>query len=385
MLHTSRTIALAAGASLLLAACGGGAAPASSAAPAAASKPAASAAASVPAPSAKPAASAAPAQSPATAKPGPSGTVTIKISDIQITSASGTYIAFEKGYFKEEGIQAELVTVPTAEQITALLTGTVDVAGAALTSQLYNAMGRGVSFKMVADHGANLKDASAGGIIVRKDLADSGKFTGPASFKGWKVFHVQPPSTADIALEKYLKSGGLALKDVDTSPVTNFADVLPAFANKSVDAAYFQEPFSTNAVLQGLAVRGPIGYDIYPNQQIATLIFNQKLNGDVGVRYLKAYTRGVRDYVRGLIQKDKTAFDEVVPILIQHTIIKDKALFEKAIPSGLKADPVPNTESILNDFDWFVANGQVTQKFDLKPYIDTSMVEAAIKQLGPAR
>lgn len=372
------------GLGLMAAACGGqapAAAPASSSpAASAATKPSTAAASTSAAASGS--AGASPAAS-AAAKP--SATTTVKISDIQITSAAGSYIALEKGYFREEGINAELVTVSTAEQITALLSGSVDVAGAALTGQLYNAMARGVSFKMLADHGSNLKNASAGGVIIRKDLVDSGKYKGPADMKGLKVFHVQPPSTADIALEKYLKQGGLTLKDVDTSPLQQFADVIPALSNKAVDAAYFQEPFTTIAVNQGLAVRGPIGYDVYPDQQIATLVVNNKINGETAVRYLKAYTRGVRDYVKALIQKDQAMYDQVVPILIAHTTVKDRALFDKAVPSGLKPDPIPNKQGILDDFEWFIANGQVKDRFDLAQYIDTSLVQEAIKQLGPAK
>jgi len=345
----------AGGVGLLAAACGGSAQPAAS-----------SAAAAPPSAAAKPT------------------TASVKISDIQITSAAGSYIAVERGYFKDEGITAELVLVPTVQQITALLSGGVDVAGAALGPQLYNAMARGVNFKLVADHGSNLKNASAGGVIIRKDLVDSGKYKGPADMKGLNVFHPQPPTTGEIALEKYLNMGGLTLKDINTSPIQNFPDVIPALSNKAVDAAYYQEPFSTIAVTQNLAVRGPIGYDIYPNQQIATLVVNNKISGDLAVRYLKAYTRGIRDYVKAFIDKDQAMFDQIVPILIKHTTVKDRATYQKAIPSGLKPDPIPNVQGILSDFQWFIGHGLINQKFDLAPYIDTAMVQEAIRQLGPA-
>src|SRR5579862_7706542 len=143
---------------LLAAACGGQAAPAAS--------PSAPAAPSSGAPaSAKPAASSAPgkpaassASASAAAKPGLSE---VKITDIQITSAAGSYIAAEKGYFKDEGIQPTFVSMGSADQIPALLSGTGDVAGTAIAASLYNALARGVTITMVADHGANLKNASA--------------------------------------------------------------------------------------------------------------------------------------------------------------------------------------------------------------------------------
>jgi len=116
------------------------------------------------------------------------------------------------------------------------------------------------------------------------------------------------------------------------------------------------------------------------------LVFGKKLadNRDLSLRYLRAYTRGVRDYVKGLIQKDPKTMAEVVPILIQHTTVKDPTLFQKAIPSGLKADPVPNVKSITDDLGWFVKSGQVQQQFDLSPYLDVGLVQEAIQQVGPA-
>jgi NitT/TauT family transport system substrate-binding protein len=117
------------------------------------------------------------------------------------------------------------------------------------------------------------------------------------------------------------------------------------------------------------------------------LVFGKKLaeNKDLSLRYLRAYTRGVRDYVKAIIDKDPKAFDEVVPILIQHTTVKDPAIFQKTIPSGLKSDPVPNTRSITDDLEWFVQAGKVEKTFDLSPYLDVALVQEAIKQVGPPK
>src|SRR5205085_7868386 len=137
-------------------------------------------------------------------------------------------------------------------------------------------------------------------------------------------------------------------------------------------AAYYQEPFTTIAVERGLIVRGPLGYDIYPDQQIGVLLFGDKLLGDraLAVRYLRAYTRGVRDYVRAMLDRDPAAFDEVVPILIAHTTVKERSLFEKAIPSGLKADPIPNVQSLMDDQDWYIAHGFQQQRVEQADLVD---------------
>ena len=374
----------------LLAACGGGAAPSSAPASSAAAppssapaKPAASSpagAASASAAPAKPAASSAAAS--ASTKPG--GLASVKITDIQITSAAGSYIADAKGYFKEEGIQADFVRMGGGDQIPAIVSGSADVTGTAIAVSLYNAFARDLPLKMVADHGANLVNASAGGFVVRKDLAD--QFKGPASVKGWKVAEAVPDSTPDVAMDKWLHTGGLSIADLDITYL-GFPETLQALTNKAIQATYYQEPFTTIAINQGVAVRGVPAWEMYPNQQIAVVVFGPKMNGnkDLSQRYIRAYLRGVRDYVKGLIQKDQAMFDQVVPILIEHTTVKQRDLFEKAIPSGLRADAMPNVQSIKDDLDYYLQKGKVTKKFDIDNYFDLSYIQQANKDLGPAK
>src|SRR5947209_10742669 len=181
---------------------------------------------------------AAPTTAPAASAP----LVPVRITDIQITSAAGSYIAAEKGYFKDEGIEPRFMAVPTADQITAIVSDSADVAGAAINAQLYNALARGLPIKMMADHGANLKGASAGGLAVRKDLVDSGAYTGAADLKGRKfAVGAQPKtSTADIALTRWLQANaGLTEDDLDTA-VIGLPDMLAAFASKNIEASYWQ-------------------------------------------------------------------------------------------------------------------------------------------------
>jgi len=307
----------------------------------------------------------------------------VRITDVQITSAAGSYIAAEKGYFREEGIDPEFI-LTGPDQVPVVVADQADVAGAAINAFLFNAFARGIPIRVVADHGANLAGASAGGWVVRKDLVDTGTYQGPASVRGWKVGSATG-SVADIALDRFLRSGGLAIEDVDMTYLA-FPDILTALSNGALQAAYYQEPFTTIAVDRGIVVRGPIGYDVYPNQQIGVLLFGERLLRDpsASLRYLRAYVRGVRDYVRAMIDRDPGTFDQIVPILIEHTTVKDRTLFEKAIPSGLRADPVPNLQSMADDQDWFIAHGLVQQRTNIQDMVELSMVEQAIRELGSA-
>jgi NitT/TauT family transport system substrate-binding protein len=310
---------------------------------------------------------------------------TVRVADFQITSMAGSYIAAEKGYFQKEGIKAEFVPMAIADQMPALLSGSVDAFGIGIGAALYNAFSQGIGATMFADHGTSLKDASSNGWIVRKDLVDSGRYRGPADAKGLKVALSLPGSVVEIDLERYLAQGGHTLKDI-TYANLNLPDIIPAFTGKSLDAAYSLEPFTTIALQKGLVVRGPTGYDLYPGHQNGALTFSEKVSAerDVVLRYLRAYVRGVRDYVKAIIRKDAATFDEISQILVAHTTVKNPAMFRQAMPSGLNADPVLNTSSIVDDLAWMVRNGRVQKSFDLHKNVDTILVRQAIREVGAA-
>ncbi len=316
----------------------------------------------------------------------PAELTTLKVTDLQITSSAGNYIGTAKGYFREEGIQLEFVRAPSTDLMPLLVAGQVDIGAGAIVAGLFNAFARGIPVKIVADHGSSLPNASAGGVVFRKDLWENGTIRGPADLRGRRIGVANISSAPSVTLDRYLNTGGLTVNDVE-QVVLPFPDFLPAFENRHIDAAYFQEPFTTIAIERGAIVRGPIAGEIYPYQQIGVILFGERLLSDraLAMRYIRAYVRGVRDYVKAMQEREPAAYEEVVPILIEYTTVKDRALFDKAIPSGLKYDPLPNVQSLADDQEWFLAQGHQTQRINIHDFVDTSFVEQAIRELGGAQ
>ena len=54
------------------------------------------------------------------------------------------------------------------------------------------------------------------------------------------------------------------------------------------------------------------------------------------------------------------------------------------MPSVLKPDPIPNVQSIVDDQEWYIAHGHQQERVNVHDFIDTSLVEEAIRQLGSA-
>ena len=161
---------------LLLAACAGGTPAAGGAAPA----PGASATR----------ASAAAAPSPAAAAPttAPRAMMTIKVATTPSISNGARYIALERGYFREEGIELEEVPSDTSAQtLPALAAGQVEIVGGGISAALFNAILQGIPVRLVLDQWTASPGNGAGGLIARKDLVDSGQVRDLADLRGLKV------------------------------------------------------------------------------------------------------------------------------------------------------------------------------------------------------
>lgn len=319
------------------------------------------------------------------ARPAPA-TVKLGIDSAGRASDAGYFIALEKGYFKEQNLNIDAIPIAQSpEMIQLLATRELEVAGGGSAPGLFNAIQRGIPLKIVADKGSHRPGMGYMGLVVRKDLWEQGAIKNPADLKG-KNFGV--PSTAgsivDIWLDTFLSKVGLSWRDVNATAIT-FADTNAAFASKAIDAAFAMEPLLTIGVQQGLYVRWKGVDEIIPNHQGGALIYSAqfaKERTEVGKRFMVAYVKALRDYSDAFVKKDAKARDEIIPILIKHTSLKDRALYDKAVFPGFNPDGYVNAESTAGDQDWFVANGFLKQQADLKGVIDNQFADYAVQVLG---
>ncbi len=334
--------------------------------------PAASAPAGAPGPAAAPAA--------------PSGSVTLKAGLIGGTSDAGIYIAIEKGYFAQEGIEVVPEIVPsTTVMVGALGAGQLDLLGPAIAASLFNAGARQVALRLVADKGSTPgPEWDFATLMVRRDLIDGGQVRDYADLRGLTIALAGQANAPEIELAKALEKGGLTLGDVHLT-IISFPDMITAFANKAIDAAIVIEPFAARIETMGTAVRWRGVSEIYGNQQVAAVVFGPGLveeRPEVGRRWMVAYLRGLRDYNDAFGPKQQGR-DAVVQALTKHTPIKDPRDYDLMRPAGLDPDGRLALPSIRADLAYYERTGAVREPVDLTQLIDTSFQEYALRQLGP--
>jgi ABC-type nitrate/sulfonate/bicarbonate transport system substrate-binding protein len=85
---------------------------------------------------------------------------------------AGQYLAESQGYFAQEGLTVDFVKGDPSTGFVSLLAGELDVSGNALDHGLFNAVQRGLDFRIVATQASS--DPSGNGVffVVRRDLID---------------------------------------------------------------------------------------------------------------------------------------------------------------------------------------------------------------------
>jgi NitT/TauT family transport system substrate-binding protein len=310
----------------------------------------------------------------------------VQLGALSSASDSGLWIAVAKRYFEQEHIEIETTTFASAAEMVAPLgAGQIDVGGGAPGVGLDAAALRGIEIKIVADKAMTSPGGGYQGIVVRKDLYDSGQVTGPADLKGRK-FAIPSTTgiTPEVMTDHYMKRAGLGARDMDLIGMA-FPDMIPAFANKAIDAGVLIEPFLTRVVEGGDGVLLGRADVIYPNQQVAVILYSSDFakKTDLGVRFMAAYLRGVRDFNDAFVKQDAAKRAEVIDILAEYTTIKDKPLYDKVVMPRLDPNGKVNVDSLKADQEYYIAAQLQEKPADIDRMVDMSFAEAAVRRLGP--
>jgi NitT/TauT family transport system substrate-binding protein len=308
--------------------------------------------------------------------------VALKVGAIGAVSDAGIFVARDKGYFNDEGLDVELVSFKAAPQILpAIATGEVQVSGSAVTPALFNAFARGITMKLVADKGQVAKGFGFAAIVVRSDLADTIKDF--KDLKGRKFAVMGKGVSSTTQLGKALELGGIQPNEVEFVEL-GLPEMVAALGNKAIDGATLLEPFITLAAARKIAIRWKGMEDFLPfTGQNGVIIYSQKFaeeQPEAAKRWMVAYLKGTRAYLDAVTKG--TDRDGINAILAKHTAVKDLSLLAKIAPTGFDPNGRMELKSLEADQDWYLKLGLQQGRADLGKVIDYQYLDYAISRLG---
>jgi len=304
-----------------------------------------------------------------------------RIGVLRLSSSAPVFIAQDKGYFREAGLDVELKFFDAAQPIAVATTsGDVDFGVTAFTAGLYNLAGKGVlkviggmsrekaGYPLIGYFASN--NAYAAGLKTPKDLA------------GKRVAMTQVGSSFHYSLGLLADKYGFKLADVKIVPLQSLSNAAAALKGETVDAALL--PISTARKLMdegGAKFLGWVG-DETPWQLGAVFAAPKTLTNKVLVtELLGALAKADREYHDVILAAMK---DGVAPINEQtkpllEIIAKYTNLpVEQVVGNCAYIDPDGklDVKNVDNQIKWLQEQGFADKGFDANTIIAKDYVKA---------
>jgi NitT/TauT family transport system substrate-binding protein len=304
-----------------------------------------------------------------------------RIGVLRLSSSAPVFIAQDKGYFRDAGLDVELKFFDAAQPIAVATTsGDVDFGVTAFTAGLYNLAGKG-TLKVIGGMSREKAGYPLIGYFASNNAYAAGLKT-PKDLAGKRVAVTQIGSSFHYSLGLLAAKYDFRLADVKIVPLQSLSNAAAALKGETVDAALL--PVSTARKLMdegGAKFLGWVG-DETPWQLGAVFASPRTLTNKVLVtKLLGALAKADREYHDVILATMK---DGVAPINEQtkpllEVIAKYTSLpVEQVVGNCAYIDPGGklDVKNVDNQIKWLQEQGFADKGFDTDAIIAKDFVKA---------
>ncbi|MBR9652769.1 ABC transporter substrate-binding protein [Thalassovita aquimarina] len=304
----------------------------------------------------------------------------VKVGALRFTSHSGSFVAFERGYFAEAGLDVEFEFFQAAQPMAvAIASGDIDYAVTAISGGLISLADKG-AIKVI---GGALTEEE--GIDGQKYLISSASYdAGITTLKdldGKKYAVTQAGSSFHYMGSKMAAAEGI---DLRFTPLQKVGAIIGAMKSGQVDGwsivPHIAKPLAKAGAWH---IAGNVS-DYIPDYQVTTVFTSAKNAADERGQtesFLAGYSKGVDDYAAAMIDKTggDAGQDEMIDLI--HKYVYTDRPREKAAPSivngtmRLSKNAALNVASVQDQLSWFQSEGLVGADITLDTLVDDSYVE----------
>lgn len=302
----------------------------------------------------------------------------VRIGLLKLSSAAPLFLAKERGYFEQEGIDADLKFFDAAVPIAvAAVSGDIDIGFTGFTAAFYNIAGKG-GLKVIAGTAREAPGFQNTAYVASKRAYDAGLRT-LADLPGHSVGITQTGSTFHYSLGLLADKLKFDIGTIRLVALQSLPNVAAAIKGGQLDAALTAATTITPVVASGDAVvLGWVG-DETPwmlGCVVASTATIEKQRGLIE-KVLVAYRRGAEDYARVLLQRSADGKfvrspegDAMLAIISKYTGQKVEQL-----RIGLSVvDPSLDTADIARQVAWFKRQKMIDADVDAAGIVDKSFV-----------
>jgi len=304
-----------------------------------------------------------------------------KIGVLRLSSSAPVFIAQDKGYFKEAGLEIELKFFDAAQPIAvATASGDVDFGVTAFTAGLYNLAGKG-ALKVIGGMSREKAGYPLIGYFASNNAYTAGLKT-PKDLAGKRIAVTQTGSSFHYSLGLLADKYNFKLADIKVLPMQSLSNAAAALKGETVDAALL--PVSTARKLiddGGAKLLGWVG-DETPWQLGAVFASPKALtNKPLVTRLLAALVRADREYhdvILASIKDGKADINDKTKPLLEIIAKYTNLPVEQVVGNCAYIDPAGklDVKNVANQIDWLQEQGFVDKGFNVDAIIAKEFVKA---------
>src|SRR5712675_616344 len=304
-----------------------------------------------------------------------------RIGVLRLSSSAPVFIAQDKGYFHDAGLEIELKFFDAAQPIAVATTsGDVDFGITAFTAGLYNLAGKG-TLKVIGGMSREKAGYPLIGYFASNNAYAAGLKT-PKDLAGKRVAVTQVGSSFHYSLGLLADKYGFRLADVKVLPLQSLSNAAAALKGETVDAALL--PVSTARTLMdagGAKLLGWVG-DETP-WQLGAVFASTKTLADkpLVTKLLAALARADREYhdvILASVADGKAPINETTKPLLEIIAKYTNLPVEQVVGNCAYIDPDGklDVKNVDNQIAWLQEQGFVDKGFAADSIIAREYVKA---------
>lgn len=308
----------------------------------------------------------------------------ITIAALTFISSSPLFIAQEKGYYADEGLEVEFKFFRAAQPVAvAIVSGDADFGVTAFTGGFYNLAGKG-ALKVIGAQSREVRGYDGSAILVSNKAYDAG-FTTVDDFPGHSLAMTQVGSSFHYMIGQVAEQAGFELSRVSLKPLQSVPNMIGALKSGQVDSM-IMVPHIAKALAQSGAAKivGWVAdYNPYQVGGLFTSTRNVTERRPMVEKFVRAYQRAAQDYHDALLIRDANGgrvfgakAEEIIPIINKY-VYPNKPSAERIKAGAMFIDPKGRLDvgDIYRQVAWYQAQGLVDKSVDPKDFIDLSFIQ----------
>lgn len=302
---------------------------------------------------------------------------------LHLASHAPSFIAFERGYFKEAGLDIELKFFEAAQPMAvAIASGDADFGVTAMSGGLVSLAQKG-AVKVIG--GALTEEkGTIGAIILASNNAYEAGLTDPSKLAGKSFGITTAGSSFHFMAYKIAKANNIPMSEIQLRPLQKLGALVGAITSGQIDAWAIQPNVARKLIREGAAKQIGLVSDYAPDYQVTTAFTstkNAKSERDLTEAFVKAYSRAIADYNAAFVDKTANDAEREAQAKIVYKYVDSDSPFDVAMQNLVDGAMRINNGlalsigSCIEQVDWMKSEDMIQESVSKDQLFDTSYVK----------